>query len=87
MRLLPLARALVRIQDHFSMNRPRYFVDARRSVPFDSLDEAKAFARHNFPAVILERVDEPDGRFAWHEILRFDWRWDEARGEPVIAFY
>ena len=50
-------------------------------------DEAKSFARQNFPAVILERVDGADGRVAWHEILRFDWRWDEARGEPVIALY
>ena len=68
------------------MKRPRYFVDARRSVPFDDLEEAKAFARHNPPAVILERRDQPDGRILWEEILRFDWRWDEARGEPVLDF-
>ena len=68
------------------MSRPRYFVDARRSIPFDSLEEAKAFAQQNFPAVILERFDEPDGSFVWREILRFDWRWDEARNEPVIGF-
>ncbi|MBK9260884.1 MAG: hypothetical protein IPM54_13835 [Polyangiaceae bacterium] len=65
---------------------PRYFVDARRSVPFGTLDEAKAFAQQNFPAVILERVDESDGKFSWREILRFDWRWDEERCVPVVDF-
>ena len=68
------------------MTRPRYFVDARRSIPFDSLDDAKEFARQNFPAVILERVDGADGTVSWHEILRFDWRWDDEKGEPVIGF-
>ncbi|MRG96692.1 hypothetical protein [Polyangium spumosum] len=68
------------------MKPPRYFVDARRSVPFDTLEDAKAFARQNFPAVILERADQPDGGVSWNEILRFDWRWDPARGEPVIDF-
>jgi hypothetical protein len=68
------------------MKKPRYFVDARRSIPFDTLEEAKAFARQNFPAVILERVDQSDGTFVWEEILRFDWRWDAERGEPVIDF-
>ena len=62
----------------------RYFVDARRSIPFDSLEEAKAFARQNFPAVILEQVDQPGGSFVWREILRFDWRWDSERNGPVI---
>jgi len=68
------------------MRRSRYFVDARRSVSFDDLEQAKAFARQNFPAVVLERVDSPDGSFGWHEILRFDWRWDPERGEPVVGF-
>lgn len=64
----------------------RYLVDARRSVTFDTLDEAKAFAKHNFPAVILERVTE-EGRPSWREILRFDWHWNEKRGEPVIELW
>jgi hypothetical protein len=65
---------------------PRYFVDARRSLPFETLEDAKVFARQNFPAVILERVNQPDGTFLWEEILRFDWRWDPDRQEPVIDF-
>lgn len=68
------------------MRLSRYFVDARRSVPFETLEAAKAFARQNFPAVILERVDQPGGTFVWQEILRFDWRWDAARKAPVIDF-
>ncbi len=68
------------------MKSPRYFVDSRRSVGFETLEEAKAFARNNFPAVILERRDRPDGTFEWAEVLRFDWRWDAARGAPVIDF-
>ncbi len=68
------------------MKSPRYFVDARRSVGFDDLEKAKTFAQANFPAVILERRDSPDGKFVWQEILRFDWRWDSQRGMPVIDF-
>jgi len=65
---------------------PRYFVDARRSIPFDDLETAKEFAKQNFPSVILER-DESSGRLVWREILRFDWHWDEALGEPRIGFF
>ena len=65
---------------------PRFFVDARRSVGFDSLSEAKAFAKQNVPAVVLERVDEPNGKFTWREVTRWDWCWSEERGEPVIEF-
>jgi hypothetical protein len=68
------------------MTPPRYFVDARRSVPFETLEEAKTFAQQNFPAVILERVDGLDGKFSWREVLRFDWRWDTQRHIPVIDF-
>jgi hypothetical protein len=64
----------------------RYMVDANRSVAFDTLDEAKAFAKHNFPAIILERT-EADGKPSWREVLRFDWHWNEARGEPVIELW
>ena len=64
----------------------RYMVDASRSVAFDSLDEAKQFARNNFPAIILERSTEADGPM-WREILRFDWHWNEERGEPVIELW
>ncbi len=66
--------------------RPRYFVDARRSVGFDDLETAKEFAKQNFPCVILER-DESSGRLEWREILRFDWHWDEEHGEPRIGFF
>lgn len=65
----------------------RYFVDARRSVPFDTLEEAKVFAQNNFPAVILERQQGSDGRPTWVEVLRFDWHWSAERGEPVIEFW
>jgi hypothetical protein len=68
------------------MNKPRFFVDAHCSVPFDSLDEARVFAQQNFPAVILERIDLPDGAFHWQEVLRFDWHWDEELGTAVIGF-
>ncbi len=59
-----------------------YMVDAARSVSFDSLEDAKTFARNNFPAIILERVGN-----GWREILRFDWHWNEERGEPVIELW
>ena len=62
----------------------RYMVDAARSVAFDTLEEAKAFAKLNFPAVILERAD--DGK-SWREVMRFDWHWNEQRGEPVIELW
>lgn len=65
---------------------PRFFVDARRSVGFDTLEQAKEFARVNFPAVILERKDLPDGTFEWREVLRYDWRWDPIRQRPEIDF-
>lgn len=65
----------------------RYMVDARRSVSFDTLEEAKVFAQNNFPAVILERRDRQGGRPEWIEILRFDWHWNEERGEPVIELW
>ena len=65
----------------------RYIVDARRSVAFDSLEDAKMFARNNFPAVILERRVAADGRSELVEVLRFDWHWNELRGEPVIEFW
>jgi len=65
----------------------RYMVDSHRSVAFDSLDDAKDFARHNFPAVILERGTDENGRLTWREILRFDWHWNEALGKPVIELW
>jgi hypothetical protein len=60
----------------------RYMVDAARSVAFDSLEDAKTFARNNFPAIILERVEGE-----WREIMRFDWHWNAERGEPVIELW
>ena len=65
----------------------RYLVDATRSVAFDSLDDAKAFARNNFPAVIMERGEDEAGKLVWREILRFDWHWNPERGEPVIELW
>ena len=67
------------------MTGPRYYVDARRSVPFDTLEEAREYARQNFPAVILERRENELG-VLYEEIQRFDWHWDETRGEPVVGF-
>jgi hypothetical protein len=68
------------------MTPPRYFVDARRSVPFDTLEETKSFAQQNFPAVILDRIDSLDGKFSSREVLRFDWRWNAQRHVSVIDF-
>ena len=65
----------------------RYIVDARRSVSFDDLESAKEFAKQNFPAIILERREGPGGRPSWVEVLRFDWHWNEERGEPVIELW
>jgi hypothetical protein len=64
-------------------------VDARRSVSFDTLEEAKIFAQNNFPAVILERRDRADGATPpeWIEVLRFDWHWNAEKGAPVIEFW
>lgn len=62
-------------------------VDARRSVSFDDLEQAKTFAQNDFPAVILERRDGPEGRPAWVEALRFDWHRNHERGGPVIEFW
>jgi hypothetical protein len=65
----------------------RYMVDAHRSVSFDSLEEAKSFARNNFPAVILERTTDERGALTWREVMRFDWHWNEERGAPVIELW
>ena len=65
----------------------RYMVDSHRSVAFDSLEDAKLFARNNFPAVIMERTTDERGRVGWREIMRFDWHWNEERGEAVIELW
>lgn len=67
------------------MPRPRFFVDGRRSVPFETLEAARAHAQQNLPSVILEWRETPEGP-AYVEIARFDWHWDEARGMPVVGF-
>lgn len=69
------------------MTGPRQFrVDADRTRFFDTLEEARTFAQWNFPAVILQRTVLPDGHLQWREVLRFDWRWNEALGRPEIGF-
>jgi hypothetical protein len=45
---------------------------ALKKVAFDSLDDAKTFARN---------------RLVWREIMRFDWHWSRERGEPVIELW
>jgi hypothetical protein len=59
----------------------RFVVFAQRLRGFDTLEEAKVFARANVPSVICERVTGSDGAPVLVEILRHDFLYDEARGE------
>ena len=63
------------------MKLGRYVVLATKACEFDAYDEAVAFARHNYPCVICERVQGDDGRPVLRERERFDMLWDTARGE------
>lgn len=63
------------------MKGPRFVVLATRVVGFDSYEEAAAFAQHNYPAVICERVRLPDGSTELRERARFDRLYDEERDE------
>ena len=58
-----------------------YVVLARRVRGFDTLEEAKAFALANYPAVICERTVMPDGTSNLVEVMRHDFLFDEQRGE------
>lgn len=59
----------------------RFVVLARRARDFDTFEEAVAFATHNFPSVICERIDSPDGRSVLRERARFDLLYDSNRRE------
>ncbi len=58
-----------------------YVVFAERMRGFETLDEAKEFARANVPSVICERQPGPDGAPTLVEILRHDYLYDEERRE------
>lgn len=62
------------------MTPHRFVVMADRVRGFDTLEEAKAFACSNYPAVILERREE-GGTSHLREILRHDFLYDEERRE------
>lgn len=59
----------------------RFVVLARRARDFDTFDEAAAFARHNYPSVICERIASADGRSVLRERARFDLLYDGERRE------
>lgn len=59
----------------------RYVVFAQKLRGFDTLEEAQRFARVNYPAVICERRDRPDGDSELVEIARHDYLYDADRGE------
>lgn len=63
------------------MKRGRFVVLATRACEFDSYEEAEAFARHNYPGVICERIPSDGDRTVLRERARFDMLWDEARAE------
>ncbi|UQA61867.1 hypothetical protein [Polyangium aurulentum] len=58
-----------------------YVVLAERMRGFDTLEEAKGFARANVPSVICERRAAPDGTVTLVEIARHDFLYDEERKE------
>jgi hypothetical protein len=58
-----------------------YVVFAERMRGFDTMEEAKEFARANVPSVICERQPGPDGSPILVEILRHDYLYDEERKE------
>lgn len=59
----------------------QYVVFAERMRGFDTIEEAKEFARANVPSVICERQTGLDGRPALVEVLRHDFLYDEERRE------
>jgi hypothetical protein len=58
-----------------------YVVFAERIRGFDSIEEARTFARANVPAIVCERRVAPDGTSELHEIFRHDLLYDEGRAE------
>lgn len=63
------------------MSPKPYVVMAERMRGFDTLEEAKQYARLNVPAVILERQVDPSGLSIAVEVMRHDWLYDPERGE------
>jgi hypothetical protein len=59
----------------------RFVVLARKARDFDTFEEAAAFARHNYPSVICERIVSATGESVLRERARFDLLYDPARGE------
>ena len=64
------------------MSLHRYVVLADRVRGFDTLAEAEAYARANYPSVICERrASEGGSGTTLVEIARHDFLYDEERGE------
>lgn len=63
------------------MSLKPYVVMAERMRGFDTLEEAKEYARLNVPAVILERQLDAAGESLAVEVMRHDWLYDAERGE------
>lgn len=59
----------------------RFVVLADRVRGFDTLEEARAFALANYPAVLCERHAKPDGGSELIELERHDFLYDAERGE------
>ena len=58
-----------------------FVVLATKAREFASFEEAVAFAKHNYPAVICERIRNEDGKIVLRERKRFDMLWDAEREE------
>ena len=58
----------------------KFVVLATKVLEFDTFDDAAAFAKHNYPSVICERI-LADGRPVLRERARFDMLFDRERRE------
>ena len=54
----------------------RFVVTADRVRGFDTREEAEAYARANFPSVLLERIRAEDGSSRLVELARHDFLYD-----------
>lgn len=64
----------------------KYRVDAKKTKFFNSLNEAREFARRNFPAVIMLR-EKINHEVLWCEIERFDRYYNEKKQKWTIGFF
>ena len=66
------------------MKLHRYVVFAEWLRGFDRLDDAVEFARANYPSILCERVEGPDGAAVMREVMRHDLMYDPDRNEWAI---